>query len=226
MKVNRVVYVVLGFALISGLAYWAVNYFVPTVQPELMTKNSSLEPAENMSKQSQPSQVLDGFTRPGKTHVQSAGEDESARQILKQPKAELPTTSQPEGLEGSEVNLGVKSLQSEPEKDKTLTPEEDRRAKLNVIREELTKIAKGDPQSVDLKHLDGLLVELQEMGDENGVVGGVNIPQLRKIIEQSNKIIQTSQNKGLLPGEDKNQKLKDQVQTLQDLQQGMIIKNE
>ncbi|BCN94312.1 hypothetical protein THMIRHAM_20970 [Thiomicrorhabdus immobilis] len=227
MKVKQVVYIVLGFVLIVGIAYWMVNHLIPANQPEISVENHSVESPE-YSNIHEKSQQDSGFPNmPGSPDGQTPsgrGFNDDGAGLTEG--NDIPKGTQENGVGGPFVDLGVQSSSSEKDTKDALSPEEQKRLKLNVIRDELKKIALGDPQSVDFNKLDALLVELQEMGDENGVVGGVNIPQLRKIIAQSNKIIETSQNKGLLPGEDKNEKLKDEVKTLQDLQQGIIIKHE
>ena len=80
-------------------------------------------------------------------------------------------------------------FQEMPSKSEKLSDEESKREKLEAIRSQLKEMVTTDTKNIDFNKLDGLLIELQEMGDENGTVGGVSIPQLRKIILQSNKIL-------------------------------------
>ncbi|WP_040727453.1 hypothetical protein [Thiomicrorhabdus sp. Kp2] len=224
MKVKQVVYVVLGFILVVGTAYWTVNYLVPANQSEIPVENSSIVNPEYSDAQDNYRLNSEGITRPGNMNDQVSNppvfnDDESQ---LTEGKENQDSTQEFSDLKPQEDLAVQPAMTREKNAVDSVSAEEQKRAKLNIIRDELKKIASGDPQSVDFNKLDALLLELQEMGDANGVVGGVSIPQLRKIIAQSNKIIETSQNKGLLPGEDKNEKLKEEVQTLQDLQQGVV----
>lgn len=220
MNVKKIVYIVLGFVLIVVGVYWAVNYLVNSTAKETNTNSYTVDESNKLKQQEDNAHNLDGMSSPEKTDSQPVNQDTVKAETIETTDSQAPQIDTGEETKTQETD--VQSLV----KEKAPISEQQKREKLNVIRDELKKIALGDPKSVDFNKLDALLLELQSMGDENGVVGGVNIPQLRKIIEQSNKIIQTSQNQGLLPGEDKNQKLKDEVQTLQDLQQGIIIKNE
>lgn len=224
MKVKQVVYVVLGFILVVGTAYWTVNYLVPANQSEIPVENSSIVNPEYSDAQDNHRLNSEGITRPGNMNDQVSNQpvfndDESQ---LTEGNENQDSTQEFSDLKPQEDLAVQPAMTREKNTVDSVSAEEQKRAKLNIIRDELKKIASGDPQSVDFNKLDALLLELQEMGDANGVVGGVSIPQLRKIIAQSNKIIETSQNKGLLPGEDKNEKLKEEVQTLQDLQQGVV----
>jgi len=224
MKLKQVVYVVLGFILVVGTAYWTVNYLVPANQSEIPVENSSIVNPEYSDAQDNHRQSSEGITRPGNMNDQVSNQPvfNDDKSQLTEGKENQDSTQEFSDLKAQEDLAVQPAMTREKNTVDSVSAEEQKRAKLNIIRDELKKIASGDPQSVDFNKLDALLLELQEMGDANGVVGGVSIPQLRKIIAQSNKIIETSQNKGLLPGEDKNEKLKEEVQTLQDLQQGVV----
>jgi len=228
MKVNKSVFAIIGFLLIVGVAYWAVNYFSPPLQTQktmpskalisdqnlnVQTKDSqneginNKEVINNQSNSSQKEQASSGLNVGNENSPENKG---TQKQNVVTPLEHMPTESSSANKAKIDVNVA----------------EEQKREKLNKIRDGLSKIAQGNPKDVDFKKLDGLLVELQEMGDKNGTVAGVNIPQLRKIIGQAQKILETSQNKGLSPGEDKNAKLKEEVETLQNLQQGVVVKHE
>ncbi|WP_321325792.1 hypothetical protein [Thiomicrorhabdus sp.] len=228
MKVNKSVFAIVGFLLIVGVAYWAVNYFAPPLQHNGSMEHQPLT-NEKLNVQTEDSQSEDINTQQlinNQVGQEQKEQANSTSNIGNENSQENKDSQKPDVATTPFEDLTTQSSAANKTKMDILSAEEQKREKLNMIREGLRKIATGDPKDVDFNKLDALLVELQEIGDENGIVGGVNIPQLRKIIAQSQKIIETSQNKGLLPGEDKNQKLKQEVETLQDLQQGIVVKHE
>ena len=228
MKTKQIVYIVLGFFLIVGGAYWVVSSLVPKDQPSINTGNNLVDVPVQHEIENRDELQNSGFVgSSGQSSSISPSDSSTEEQSIRGADGEKVKEAVIDGVKKDSISSsGATSIQREKQAVDLLTPEEERRKKLNYIRDELKKIAEGDPESVDFNELDGLLIELQEMGDENGVVGGVSIPQLRKIITQANKIIQTSQNKGLNPGEDQNKKLKEEVETLQGLQQGIVVGHE
>jgi len=224
MSFKQFVFGLVGFVLITALAYMAMNQLTQTNQiQELEAKLQALE-TNKQSFESENSNDLNKVTRPAK-------ESEEAKKIVDEKAHELTgmesnkTDKSEPIIEGFDPIKGGQ-FQEMPSKSEKLSDEESKREKLEAIRSQLKEMVTTDPKNIDFNKLDGLLIELQEMGDENGTVGGVSIPQLRKIILQSNKILMTSQNKGLAPGEDKNTKLKEEVETLQELQKGIIVKDD
>ena len=224
MSFKQFVFGLVGFVLITALAYMAMNQLTQTNKiQQLEAKLQELEtnkPVFDSENKNDSNRV----TRPAKA-------PEEAKSIVDEKVNELTgldsvkTDNSGQIVEGFDPVKGDQ-LQNISGNSEKLSDEGSKREKLEAIRSQLKEMVTTDPKDIDFNKLDGLLIELQEMGDENGTVGGVSIPQLRKIILQSNKILMTSQNKGLAPGEDKNTKLKEEVETLQELQKGIIVKDE
>ncbi|MDR9497824.1 MAG: hypothetical protein RI556_01505 [Hydrogenovibrio sp.] len=104
-----------------------------------------------------------------------------------------------------------------------LDESKERMERIRQIRSDLSKQMQKDPQSVNPEQVDELLAEL-EAQSEDGVVGGVNISQLRKIVQQSSQILKLSQGADEQSfGTDRAEKLKQEVKELQSLQSGILV---
>lgn len=224
MSFKQIVFGLVGFVLITALAYMAMNQLTQT------NKIQQLEAKLQELETNKP--VFDSENKNDSNRVaRPAKAQEEAKNIVDEKANELTgldsvkTDKSDQIVEGFDPVKGDQ-LQNISGNSEKLSDEGSKREKLEAIRSQLKEMVTTDPKDIDFNKLDGLLIELQEMGDENGAVGGVSIPQLRKIILQSNKILMTSQNKGLAPGEDKNTKLKEEVETLQELQKGIVVKDE
>lgn len=224
MSFKQFVFGLVGFVLITALAYMAMNQLIQTNQIQQL--EAKLQELENNKP------VFDSENKDDSKRVtRPAKAPEEAKSIVDEKANELTgldsvkTDKSGQIVEGFDPVKGDQ-LQNISGNSEKLSDEGSKREKLEAIRSQLKEMVTADPKDIDFNKLDGLLIKLQEMGDENGTVGGVSIPQLRKIILQSNKILMTSQNKGLAPGEDKNTKLKEEVETLQELQKGIIVKDE
>ncbi len=226
MNVKQFLVGLFGFAFIVGLAYMGMNQLAQT------SKLQQLESELAVLKQSKPKldtnveSALNQASKPENEYSQShkpATENALVEKGLveSKPPIQAPVLEDVEQING---------ITQEPQSDAVLQGEASaaaaKSAKLDSIRNQLQAMVTTDPKNIDFNKLDALLAELQTMGDSKGTVGGVSIPQLRKILTQSNQILMTSEGRGLAPGEDNNAKLKQEVETLQSLQQGIIVKDE
>lgn len=223
MNVKYVLYWLVGFVLIVAATYWVVNSL--TSSPNISKNVAVTLPLEEQSPSKKPLESSQGL---GLGSVVPAGEGLKPHQSFKELKDNHPQNGVPDSKD--KVNVLSEQLESALEGEQGLVPspidlvkEED---SLKRIQNELFKMITEDPANIDLEKLDGLLAELQEKGGGSGIIGGVSIPQLRKIVKQSNKILEISQHEGLAEGTDMLDALQQEVEILQELQKGLIITNE
>lgn len=218
MRTKFFVFWLLGFICIAAIVYFGAQRLseLPLDKPVAQG-----EPVKAVSE----NKLSPALSDSGFDGLESVSPSEKQAK-LSAPLDKAPVVNKADNPEKPE-NSKVSDVENEKLQQELITEEAQAKLtkdKLRTIRSELQKMAKSDPSSIDFAKLDGLLAELEAMGGPGGVVGGVNISQLRKIVTQSNKIIMTSQNKGLAPGEDRNEKLKQEVKTLQELQKGLVVK--
>lgn len=106
---------------------------------------------------------------------------------------------------------------------------DDRRVKLqklNKIQADLQAAMAQDPANMDMESVDNALSELASLGDANGVVGGVNIEELRQTMRAagemtvlSKKIEEYSSN----PNGADPAKMMEYVEQLQKLQSKLVV---
>jgi len=219
MRTKFIVYWLVGFVVIAAVVFWSSNYLIQQPIPKPPVIDLPSEGQASITDETDLPGLVNTFktTRPDDVNKDSEASEgtakEEAESVRKSFEESKPTSAKP-----TEKSANVDAALANE-----LKEQEQKRERLNVIRDELKEMISGDPKKVDFAKLDQLLADLQSMGDANGTVGGVSITQLRKIVAQSSQIIQTSQSQGLKPGEDKNEKLKEEVKTLQELQSGIVV---
>lgn len=226
MNVKQFLYGLFGFALIVSLAYVGMNQLAQTSKlQQLETELENLKQSKpkldtnTESALSQTSKSESEYTQSNKLATENPLDEKGLDSI--KPVIQAPVS---EGVEP--INGMVQQSQGDAVLQSKESAAAEKSKQLDSIRNQLQAMITTDPKNIDFNKLDTLLVELQAMGDSKGVVGGVSIPQLRKILTQSNKILMTSEGRGLAPGEDKNAKLKQEVEMLQGLQHGIVVKDE
>jgi len=233
MRATYVIYWLSGFVIIAAIVFWLVNTLLPS---PAVTKieNSNAEVVDHRDQNSvnrsenAEDKANNGVNDFGGFQTIRPGENTEGKELnqarqenaLKDDKDQEPTAK---SEQNNDALMQTISPEAEDKLADKLAEKEAKRQKLKAIRDELKEMITSDPKNMDVAKLDGLLEELQSLGDEKGTLGGVSIGQLRKVLAQSNKIIQTSQNQGLQPGEDKNAKLKEEVETLKTLQNGILV---
>ncbi len=103
------------------------------------------------------------------------------------------------------------------------------REKLKDIQSRLLQMIRKNPAKIDVQQLDTILTELDQLKDNNGLVGGVNISALRQNLAVTGKVLKLSsqiqQEARKPPGQIDMTKLKAETEQLQELQKKLVPAN-
>lgn len=105
----------------------------------------------------------------------------------------------------------------------------ERQVKLKKIQSRLLKMIRKNPANIDIKQLDTVLAELDQLKDTNGLVGGMNIEALRQNLAVTSQVQELSrqiqQEAGKPPGQINMTKLQAETKQLQELQKKLLPAN-
>lgn len=71
---------------------------------------------------------------------------------------------------------------------KSLDTQKSRLTKINGIQAKLQEVMQQDPNNIDMNTLDSALADLESMGNEEGVIAGVSVKELRSNVKVAAKI--------------------------------------
>ncbi|MBD3767416.1 MAG: hypothetical protein IE928_05595 [Gammaproteobacteria bacterium] len=200
---NNIKIWIFGFVIIFGVLVWVLLSLTNTgLETKLESKSEVVHSSTRLPSSAQASKTIEDS---GVTHA---------------PQMIFSKNSVDEGV-SADVGQKATSEASETSTIPKISFDE-KRQKLRAIRDQLNAIATSDPQKRNPDDVIRLLGELNELSD-NGVLAGVQIQKLADIVKQSNLIMAIAQGNNLLPGEDKNARLKEEVEKLRQLQSGLVV---